>query len=170
MLGPRIYHIPFSSGKSYIGQTGRTFKSHLKQHISNTKSLNHPFSNTPLTLITLFSLTKQNFYPLPLINPPDSFGNPWKSRSILITSTMNIDTNLYPILETNNFPSCSLDVPLRPFSYLSLSYLLPPSQFMFLPYPNIFYLFLLIFPHIWFYYPPSNVSFPFNFFKPTTIC
>jgi hypothetical protein len=33
MLGPRVYQIPCSCGKSYIGQTGRSFKAHLKEHI-----------------------------------------------------------------------------------------------------------------------------------------
>jgi hypothetical protein len=36
MLGPRIYQIPCSYGKSYIGQTSRSFKSHLKEHIADT--------------------------------------------------------------------------------------------------------------------------------------
>jgi len=36
MLGPRVYQIPYSCGKSYIGQTSRTFKSRLKEHISVT--------------------------------------------------------------------------------------------------------------------------------------
>jgi hypothetical protein len=30
MLGPRVYQIPFSCGKYYIGQTGRSFKAVLK--------------------------------------------------------------------------------------------------------------------------------------------
>jgi hypothetical protein len=30
MLGPRVYQIPCSCGKSYIGQTGRSFKAVLK--------------------------------------------------------------------------------------------------------------------------------------------
>jgi hypothetical protein len=36
MLGPRVYQIPCSCGKSYIGQTGRTFKARLKEHIVDT--------------------------------------------------------------------------------------------------------------------------------------
>jgi hypothetical protein len=36
MLGPGVYQIPCSCGKSYIGQTGRSFKSRLKEHIVDT--------------------------------------------------------------------------------------------------------------------------------------
>ena len=36
MVGPAVYQIPFSCGKYYIGQTGRSFKSHLKEHIVET--------------------------------------------------------------------------------------------------------------------------------------
>jgi hypothetical protein len=36
MLGPGVYQIPCSCGKSYIGQTGRTFKARLKEHIVDT--------------------------------------------------------------------------------------------------------------------------------------
>jgi hypothetical protein len=36
MLGPGVYQIPCSCGKSYIGQTGRTFKERLKEHIADT--------------------------------------------------------------------------------------------------------------------------------------
>jgi hypothetical protein len=30
MLGPGVYQIPFSCGKSYIGQNGISFKAHFK--------------------------------------------------------------------------------------------------------------------------------------------
>jgi len=33
---PWVWRIPFSCGKSYIGQTNRSFKSHLKENIANT--------------------------------------------------------------------------------------------------------------------------------------
>jgi hypothetical protein len=36
MLGQGVYQIPYSCGKSYIGQTGRSFKAHLKEHIVDT--------------------------------------------------------------------------------------------------------------------------------------
>jgi hypothetical protein len=36
MLGPGVYQIPCSCGKSYIGQTGRSFKAQLKEHIVDT--------------------------------------------------------------------------------------------------------------------------------------
>jgi predicted GIY-YIG superfamily endonuclease len=36
MLGPGVYQIPCSYGKSYIGQTGRSFKARLKEHIVDT--------------------------------------------------------------------------------------------------------------------------------------
>jgi hypothetical protein len=36
MLGPRVYQIPCLGGKSYIGQTGRSFKARLKEHIPDT--------------------------------------------------------------------------------------------------------------------------------------
>jgi hypothetical protein len=36
MLGEVVYQIPYSCGKSYIGQIGRFFKSHLKEHIVDT--------------------------------------------------------------------------------------------------------------------------------------
>jgi hypothetical protein len=36
MLGPGVYQIPCSHGKSYIGQTGRSFKARLKEHIVDT--------------------------------------------------------------------------------------------------------------------------------------
>jgi hypothetical protein len=36
MIGPRVYQIPCTSGKSYIGQTGRSFKARLKEHITVT--------------------------------------------------------------------------------------------------------------------------------------
>jgi hypothetical protein len=37
MLGPGVYQIPCSCEKSYIGQTGRSFKSRLKEHIQKKK-------------------------------------------------------------------------------------------------------------------------------------
>ena len=36
MLAPGVYQIPCSCGKSYISQTGRSFKSHLKENIADT--------------------------------------------------------------------------------------------------------------------------------------
>jgi len=36
MLGLGVYMIPYSCGKSYIGQTSRTFKAKLKEHIADT--------------------------------------------------------------------------------------------------------------------------------------
>jgi hypothetical protein len=36
MLGPGVYQIPCSRGKSYIGQISRSFKACLKEHIANT--------------------------------------------------------------------------------------------------------------------------------------
>jgi len=36
MLGPGVYQIPFSYEKYYIGQTGRSFKAYLKEHIVDT--------------------------------------------------------------------------------------------------------------------------------------
>ena len=35
MLGPRVYEIPYSCGKSYIGKIGRSFKDQLKEHMTN---------------------------------------------------------------------------------------------------------------------------------------
>jgi hypothetical protein len=36
MLGPGVYRIPCSCGKSYIGKTGRSLQACVKEHISNT--------------------------------------------------------------------------------------------------------------------------------------
>jgi len=36
MIGPRFYQIPRSCEKSYIGQTGRSSKVRLKEHIVDT--------------------------------------------------------------------------------------------------------------------------------------
>lgn len=36
MLGPLVYQVPCSYGKSYIGQTSRSFKACLKEHIVDT--------------------------------------------------------------------------------------------------------------------------------------
>jgi hypothetical protein len=64
MLGQGVYKIPCSCGKSYIGQTGRSFKSHLKEHIVDTFH-NHisksTITNTPTNLIISFALTKLKF-------------------------------------------------------------------------------------------------------------
>jgi hypothetical protein len=40
MLDQGVYQIPCSCGKSYIGQTRRSFKTHIKKHIEDT-SHNH---------------------------------------------------------------------------------------------------------------------------------
>jgi hypothetical protein len=70
MLGPRVYQIPCSYGKSYIGQTGRSFKARLKEHIADTnhnQSLSQLLLNTPSNLIITFSLTKPKIWPQSLL-------------------------------------------------------------------------------------------------------
>jgi hypothetical protein len=64
MLGLGVYQIPFSCRKSYIGQTGRTFKAQIKEHIVDTTYNGFPnqlLQNTLLTPNTSFSLTKPKF-------------------------------------------------------------------------------------------------------------
>lgn len=36
MLSSGVYEIPFSCGMSYMGQIGRSFKTHLKEHMDDT--------------------------------------------------------------------------------------------------------------------------------------
>jgi hypothetical protein len=47
ILGQGVSQIPYSCGKSYIGQTRRSFKAHLKEHVIDTKTI-------PISKSTIF--------------------------------------------------------------------------------------------------------------------
>lgn len=73
MVGEGVYQIPYLSGKWYIGQSRRSFKSHMKKHIcdniSKSKVFEHSFHSKHLQKFlllhpTIHLISIENFWNL----------------------------------------------------------------------------------------------------------
>lgn len=96
VLGPGVYQISCSGGKSYIGQAGRSFKSCLKEHVANTTHnhisnstiIGHSFKSKHLIW---FDQTKiMASHPITHLA---SFKKHWKLRNIPIIVIVMMVTN-----------------------------------------------------------------------------